>query len=180
LVEQAWLEYRKQLLSTIRAKVDTASDAEDILNEIFVKLLMAVNRDKPPRNMGAWLYQVTKNSIVDYYRSKKYFEHLSENPIQEHQQADAIKSISKCMLPMIRALPENYQQALILAEIEGYKYKDVATELDLTLSAVKSRILRGRKILYGSILSCCELKRDHKNKIIDYDVKTNSSCGNCE
>ena len=179
-VDQAWLEYRTKLLAFIRAKVETAEDAEDILNDVFSKLVKVASENKSPGNLGPWLYRVTKNRIVDYYRSKERFEQLPEDLAEEHEKADAIKSISKCMLPMIQALPENYQRPLMLSEIEGQKYKEVANELHLTLSAVKSRILRGRKILYGSILACCEINRDNTGKVIDYEVKLGSSCGDCE
>jgi len=178
-IDKAWLEYNKQLLDYIRAKVDTYEDAEDILNDVFTTLVTVVSVNPPPGNIGPWLYHVTKNRIVDYYRSKRRFEQLPDELAQEYPQIDAIKSISKCILPMIRALPENYEQVLVLSEIEGHKYKDVATELGLTLSAVKSRILRGRKILYGSILACCEIKHSKTGKIVDYGVKPSSSCGNC-
>jgi RNA polymerase sigma-70 factor (ECF subfamily) len=178
-VEQAWFEYQQKLLSYISAKVDTRADAEDILSEVFSKLAKRVSVNKSPENIGPWLYHVSKNQIVDYYRSKSNFEDLPDDLTQEGHQADAIKSLSKCMLPMIRALPESYQQPLMLSEIEGCKYKDVATELGLTLAAVKSRILRGRKMLHGNILTCCELKRSHQGKISDYGVKTSSSCSNC-
>ena len=178
-VEHAWLEYRKKLLAFIRAKVETSEDAEDILNDVFSKLVKVASENKYPDNLVPWLYHVTKNRIVDYYRSKGRFEQLPEDLAEDHEKADAIKSISKCMLPMIQALPENYQQPLMLSEIEGQKYIEVANELHLTLSAVKSRILRGRKLLYGSILACCEIRRDNTGKVIDYEVKPGSSCGNC-
>ena len=179
LVDQTWLEYRKKLFSFIRTKVETTEDAEDILNDVFLKLLKVSGENKSPGNLGSWLYRVTRNRIVDYYRSQKRFEQLPENLAEEHEKPDAIKSFSKCLLPMIRALPENYQQLLMLSEIEGKKYKELAKELDLTLSAVKSRILRGRKMLLGSILACCEISHDRAGNIIDYEVKSGSSCGDC-
>jgi len=179
-IEQAWLEYRKKLLTFILAKVDTPEDAEDILNDVFSTLVKIALENKYPDNLAPWLYHVTKNRIVDYYRSKQRFEQLPEDLAEEHEKADAIKSISKCMLPMIQALPENYQQPLVLSEIEGQKYKEVANELNLSLSAVKSRVLRGRKLLYGSILACCEIRRDNAGKVIDYEVKLGSSCGDCD
>jgi len=178
-VEQAWLEYRKKLLAFIRARVETSEDAEDILNDVFSKLLKLASENNYPGNPAPWLYHVTKNRIVDYYRSKERFEQLPEDLAEEYEKPDAIKAISRCLRPMIQALPENYQQPLMLSEIEGQKYKEVANELHLTLPAVKSRILRGRKLLYGSILACCEIKRDGHGKVMDYEVKSSSSCGDC-
>jgi RNA polymerase sigma factor (sigma-70 family) len=70
-VEEAWLEYQRQLLSFIRFKVEKSEDAEDILNDIFAKLTKISNENAIPENISSWLYRVTKNSIVDYYRAKK-------------------------------------------------------------------------------------------------------------
>ena len=92
------------------------------------------------------------------------------------EQSNAIQELSKCMLPMIKALPETYQQALLLSEIEEKTHKEVATSLGLTLPAVKSRILRGRKILHKSMASCCTLHRNKLNKVVDYTPKTVDFC----
>lgn len=178
-VEQAWLEYRKKLLLFICAKVDSTEDAEDILSDVFSKLLNTSVNNEPPRNLGAWLYYVTKNRIIDYYRAKKPLEQLPEDLAEEHEDIDTIAALSKCMLPMIRALPENYRQALILSEIEGKKYKDVAVELNLTLSAVKSRVLRGRALLHGSILSCCRIDCDSTGKVVKHESNSGNSCSDC-
>ena len=72
-VEAAWLEYQHQLFSFIRAKVETPEEAEDILSDVFAKLTQAVNKNAMPDNLSSWLYHVTKNRIVDYYRAKRRF-----------------------------------------------------------------------------------------------------------
>ncbi len=76
-VETAWFEYRKKLLSFTRSKVATLDDAEDILSDVFAKLAKVSLEGRAPDKLSAWLYRVTKNSIVDYYRAKKTTEPLS-------------------------------------------------------------------------------------------------------
>ncbi len=146
-VEKAWVEYQPQLLSFIRKKVATSEDAEDILSDVFVRLA-TTTKSAIPDNLSSWLYHVTKNRIVDYYRSQKKFEQLPNDLEEESENISAIQQLSKCMLPMIKALPKTYQQSLLLSEVEGKKYKEVAIELSLSVSAVKSRILRGREKLH--------------------------------
>jgi RNA polymerase sigma-70 factor (ECF subfamily) len=180
LVDKAWLMYQRKLLSFIRSKVDTVEDTEDILNDIFVKLTQTANDNAIHGNVSSWLYRVTKNRIVDYYRAKKRFEPLPEDLSGEGEDTNIIRKLSNCMLPMIRALPETYQQPLILSEIEGKKYKEVATELDLSLSAVKSRILRGREKLHKSMASCCAIHRNDAGEILDYEQKSDVFCKDCE
>lgn len=179
-VEQAWQEYQRKLISFIRSKVDTLEDAEDILNDVFAALIKKTGNDDTLDNVASWLYRVTRNRIVDYYRAKKKFEELPEDLASESVDTNIIGQLSRCMLPMIKALPEAFQQPLILSEMEGKKYKQVADELGLTLSAVKSRILRGREKLHKSLVSCCTLYRDNAGKIMDYEQKMTNSCNDCE
>ena len=179
-VEQAWQDYRRKLISFIRSKVDTSEDAEDILNDVFVSLIKKTGDNETPDNIASWLYSVTRNRIVDYYRAKKSYVELPEDLASESADAGIIEQLSSCILPMIRALPESFQQPLILSEIEGKKYREIADELALSLSAVKSRILRGREKLHKSLVSCCILYRDNAGKLVDYDQKAGKSCGDCE
>jgi len=178
IVESAWRAYQQKLLSFIQTKVGTYEDAEDILNEVFMKLLK-VNESNSPENVSAWLYHVTKNSIVDYYRAKKSFSPLPDDLSIESDDINAVKQLSKCMIPMIQSLPDTYQETLLLAEISEKKYKDIAVELNLTLSSVKSRILRGRKLLIKSMARCCTLYRNGIGDIVDYEQKTTNDCGRC-
>ncbi|MBQ0799188.1 MAG: RNA polymerase sigma factor SigZ [Porticoccaceae bacterium] len=179
-VEQAWQEYQRKLGSFIRSKVDTSEDAEDILNDVFVSLVKETGDNHAPDNIASWLYRVTRNKIVDYYRAKKRFEELPEEFASESAGTNVIEQLSSCMLPMIEALPKTYQQALILSEIEGKKYKEVADELGLTLAAVKSRVLRGREKLHKSMLNCCTFYRNNAGNIVDYEQNGANFCNDCE
>jgi RNA polymerase sigma-70 factor (ECF subfamily) len=173
-VEQAWTDYQKQLFSFIRSKVNTAEDAEDILNDVFLRLTKTANKDPLPNPISGWLYQVTKNRIVDYYRAKKHFDPLPTELAIEAQETTTIKQLSNCILPMIHALPEHYQRPLFLSEIEGKKYKEIAIELKLSVSAIKSRILRGRAKLLKSMTNCCTLYHNKTGEVIDYETKNRS------
>ena len=76
-------------------------------------------------------------------------------------------------------MPETYQYPLMLSEIEGKKYKEVAVDLGLSVSAVKSRILRGREKLQKSMINCCTIYRNDTGETIDYEQKIDSSCADC-
>jgi RNA polymerase sigma-70 factor (ECF subfamily) len=180
IVEQAWQDYQRKLIAFIRSKVDTSEDAEDILNDVFASLVKKTGENDTPDNIASWLYRVTRNRIVDYYRAKKRFEELPEDLASESVDTNIVGQLSDCMLPMIKALPMTYQQPLILSEIEGKKYKEVADELDLTLSAVKSRILRGRKKLHKNMIRCCTFYRDNTGNIMDYEKNKADFCNDCD
>lgn len=177
-IEKAWQDYEKKLSSYINSKVAIREDAEDILNDVFERLTKAVAKDSIPENISSWLYSVAKNKVIDYYRTRKSFQQLSDDSSNENinEASNIIQELSKCMLPMIQALPETYQKPLMLSEIEGKNYKEVAFELSLSVSAVKSRILRGRKQLYSSMISCCTMYQNDSGETIDYEHNLSNFC----
>ncbi len=177
-VTHAWQTYQKQLLSFVRGKVNKHEDAEDILNDVFVSLIKKADAQDMPKHVAGWLYHVTKNKIIDYYRTHKTFEALPEDLVAESKSEEqhSVGQLSHCLTPMIKDLPDIFQQVLMLSEIEGKTNKVVAEELGLSLSAVKSRILRGRKKLNQSILNCCTLYRNKAGEVVDYEQKINGYC----
>jgi len=177
-IKQAWLDYQQQLANFIHSKVASSQDAEDIVNDVFTKLITQSTEKKLPDNISAWLYQVARNNIVDYYRSKKQFESLPDDLVIDDENSLSYE-LSGCLLPMIKALPEDYQQVLILSELEGKKYKEVADILGLSLSAVKTRALRGRAKLKQDILRCCTIFYNKAGSIVDYEQKMSNSSNNC-
>jgi len=180
IVEDAWLAYQKQLSLFIRSRVGSHEDTEDILNDVFSKLARQTEEKKVSGSIAAWLYRVTRNSIVDYYRSKKEFEELPEELTEEAKDKSAISQLSKCMLPMIRTLPETYRQPLLLSEIEGLSNREVSAALGISLAALKSRILRGRQKLHGKLVNCCTLYHNDAGKMVDFEQNSAEGCGGCE
>jgi RNA polymerase sigma-70 factor (ECF subfamily) len=179
LIEHAWLEYQQQLLSFVRTKVDSTEDAEELVNDVFLKLTKMINNDTIPQHISGWLYRVTKNHIVDYYRSRKDLVPVSDDLTEAHEESNIIQQLSHCLLPMLKDLPDIYQQPLHLSEIEGKQYKQIATELNLTVPAIKSRILRGRKKLLKSMTHCCTLYQNDKGETVNYEKKPESTCHHC-
>lgn len=186
--EQAWQLYQSKLLSFIQSRVNSAEDAEDILHDVFASLISSDNNMHRPDNLTAWLYQVTRNRIVDYYRANSKTEMLAEdiadllpvNQTTDNAGTELFSQLSGCLLPMIKTLPPTYQLPLILAEIEGKKYKQVADELELSLPAVKSRILRGRQMLHKSLLSCCTFYQNKAGHITAFEQKSSNTCNSCD
>ena len=180
VLEQAWTAYQTQLFKFIRSRVDNSADAEDILNDVFEKLMQQTAANKVPDSIASWLYRVTKNAIVDYYRSSRKFDELPDDISVAPNENSAYEQLSRCMLPMILALPDSYQRPLMLSEIEGMKNSEVANQLDLSLAAVKSRISRGRAKLYRSLVQCCTIHRNNTGKVVDFEQKSLADCIDCE
>ena len=178
-IESAWLDYQQRLLSFIQSRVDSIADAEDIRNNVFTKLVTLSNQDQFPDNVSAWLYRVTRNQIVDYYRVKKPTQELPEDLQHEQPDKGHFQELSQCMVAMIESLPEEYQQVLIRSEINQQKQQQVADDLGLSLAATKSRIQRGRRLLKDSVTRCCSMVTNSDGSIVDYVQKSVTDCGDC-
>ena len=179
-VEKIWLEYHARLLGFIRSRVNNEAVAEDILQNVFVRIHTGIDRLKQENSLGSWLYQITRNTIIDYYRSHKSMEELPESLVAPDLESTekARQDIESCLEPMIQNLPDKYRQALVLSEIENLPQKAVAEIQGLSLSGAKSRIQRGRALLKEMMLDCCYFEFDQLGNLVDYEVKSDS-CDRC-
>lgn len=171
-LEESWNEYRDKLLVFIRIRVGSHEDAEDILANIFLKLAKQSEQARIPNKLPNWLYRTTANAIIDYYRVKKPHDTLPDDLKEERPDLPAISTLSDCIVPIIGELPDNYKLPILRSEIEGKTHRQVADELNLSLSAVKSRILRGRKKLKELMAKRCSFYFDESGQLLDYKEKS--------
>ncbi|MGC6174002.1 RNA polymerase sigma factor SigZ [Lacrimispora sp. 38-1] len=179
-----WDEFSVPLRIFIKRRINNEQDVEDVLQNVFMKIYNNINKLEKLNNIHAWVYTVTKNTIIDYYRMQKhdsYLNELSEDiAICENlDEKTTINEISHCLIMMIQYLPEKYKQALTLTEIENVTQKQLADKAGLSVSGAKSRVQRARELLKEEFLSCCNLEIDGRGNIIDYEVK-NLECNYCK
>ena len=127
-------------------------------------------------NVRSWLFQIAHNTIADYYRKNK--RRISTDSFEdeiEESEASAFKDAAEFILPMVNLLPEAYAVPLRMSDVEGMKLNDVATELDLGLSAVKQRVSRGRKMLKDLFTECCLMELDDQGRLVSFDIRPD--CG---
>jgi len=171
-IDQIWRDYHGRLLSFIRRRVG-ADLAEDILHDVFVKVHSRLDTLADANRVQSWLYQIARNTIIDYHRTHKNAEPLPDEMAQqqEHDDDEEWRELGKCLLPMIERLPEGYREAILLSEIDGLPLKEVARRLNLSLPGAKSRVQRGREKLRNIFLDCCNFKFDCRGKPIDWSPR---------
>ncbi|WP_428625266.1 RNA polymerase sigma factor SigZ [Sedimenticola sp.] len=176
-IEDVWNKYHANLLAFIRKRVNDEVAAEDILQDIFVRVYSRIDTLENRSRFESWLYQITRNAIIDFYRSHKSLDELPE--WLEQPQIDSEETnrqeLSLCLAPMIQQLPEKYRHAVQLSEIEGRTQKEVAEVENISLSGAKSRVQRGRLLLKEMLHDCCKVEINAKNQIVDYIKKTGDS-----
>lgn len=180
--DRLWEEFSIPLKNYIKRRINNNQDVEDILQTVFIKIYTNINNLNETNKLYAWIYTITRNTIMDYYRNKNLessIECLPEDYFNEEYEENNLNfEISQCLKTMIQFLPEKYKQAIILTEFENLTQKELANKMGLSISGAKSRVQRARVLLKNMLQDCCSLELDHRGNIIDYKInnKDNKYC----
>lgn len=174
-VKHIWTEFSSELYRYINSKVNNKYDSEDILQDIFIKIYENIDKVDDQSKLKSWIYRITKNTIIDYYRKKKDISidiKEFEKGLEEDNSSDNMnEEISKCLEKMIFELPKKYQEVIELYDTKGMKHKEISEKLDITISCSKMRVQRGKAKLKEILLECCDFEVDAFGNIIDYKKK---------
>jgi len=177
--ENIWHEYHMKLTSFIRSKV--AEDmVDDLIQDVFMKIHTRIDSLKEGAKIESWLYQITRNTIIDHYRSKRTTEKLPDwiEQAQPEEEETIKKELLLCLEPMIKELPNKYRKAVQMSEIENKTQQEVAVLEGISLSGAKSRVQRGRVLLKTMLHDCCQFEMNEDNQIVDYE-KRDQDCKFC-
>jgi RNA polymerase sigma-70 factor (ECF subfamily) len=174
-----YAELRVSLLAFLRKHTGDAQAAEDLLHDVVVKAL-AAGRDEAhaPQNLTGWLYAVARNAAMDYHRRHRPTDELPDDVAAEPlDEAEAARiELANCLRPMAERLPSTYRDTLIAAEFDGLPLASVAEAQGLSLSAVKTRASRGRKLLQEELVQCCRVALSNSGQVLDYDTAAAAQC----
>jgi len=177
--ENIWREYHEKLKDFIKHRVSDQM-ADDILQEVFLKIHSRIDSLKESAKLESWLYRITRNTIIDHYRSKtpdKPLPRWIAQPLPDDEEI-VRGELSVCLEPMIKELPDKYREAIRHSEIENKPQKEVAELEGISLSGAKSRVQRGRALLKIMLHECCEIEVNRNNQLIGYRKKTRE-CDYC-
>ncbi len=178
---EIWNNMNKQLFGFVNKKVKNADLAKDIIQDVFLKIFTKIDTLKEKDKIVSWIYQITRNEINTYFRKTK--QTTEDNSLVELEEIEENFTVefSKCVNPMIDALPDKYKQAIVLSEIEGVSQKDLAKTLEISYSGAKSRVQRGREMLKNLLQQCCSVSSDKYGNITEYNSENcANSCTNSE
>ncbi len=169
-VEAMWERYSRRLLDFIRSRVGDEAEAEDILQEVFIRVHRALCCQAEWNRPDAWIYQIARNLIVDHYRRRRGLAEIPESLPAEPDapEMDAHEELATSLKELVDTLPELYRQALLLSEYQGLSQAEVAQRLGISLSGAKSRVQRARQKLREMLLSCCHFVLDRRGRVMEY------------
>lgn len=175
-VESVCDRFAGNLKRFIVSRVGDEPTAEDILQDVFLKIHAQLERLKDTSKLEAWVYQITRNAIIDHHRRSRESLELPETLVAEGQDehGDGI-DLKPTVKRMVESLPEPYRHALMLTEFEGLSQVELAERIGISLSGAKSRVQRAREKIRQMLLECCHLEFDRRGKIIECQPR----CGCC-
>jgi RNA polymerase sigma-70 factor (ECF subfamily) len=198
--EAVWSEFSGRLRAFIARRVRHPEDADDLLQEVFLRIHRSSGTLADADRLPAWLFQITRNVLIDHYRSTaarhRHTGGQREGP-EEEPPADAAGAISgaadapspgddardeeelaTCLVPMLERLPEPYREAVRLTGLDGVPQVVAAERLGLSASGMKSRVQRGRRLLRDLVLRCCEVDFDRRGGVASYRSRVDGEgCG---
>ena len=165
------MEYMPSLYSAALRMTRSSADAEDLVQETYLKAYRAYDRFQEGTNLKAWLYKILTNTFINSYRAKQRRPQLSDVEDVEDlylfrrlggaEGAMAGRSAEDEVIDLftdtevkeaLESLPDTFRMAVLLADVEGFSYKEIAEIMDVPVGTVMSRLHRGRKALQKALM----------------------------
>lgn len=192
--EELWQLVRDGLRAFIAKRVSDHGHIDDILQDVFERVLRQMDSVKDSSRIIAWVYQITRNTIIDYYRKPGK---QRETPVGLNAEIEALVEVfpgsdsmgqdepggvhaelAGCLRPMIERLSKDYREAIALVEFDGLTQQAAARRLGISLPGMKSRVQRGRKLLRRMLDDCCQIELDRRGGVVDFHSRQDG-CDPC-
>lgn len=176
---EALLATRTRLGAFVGRRVPAGVDPEDVVQEVLARLLERAT-EVPPGGVEAWAVTTARNAIVDLLRRRRPVSLEEASVVAPGEDPDGA-DLAACLRPLLDQLDP--QDRWILEEVDagGRSQTELARELGLAPSTVKSRVQRARQRLRGIIERCCEVELDGRGRPIDARRRAPGSCeGGCD
>ena len=180
--EAVWTEFHANLLRFVTSRVRNPADAEDVVQRVFLQVHRALPTLRDVDRLPAWLYQMTRRVIIDFYRTPA---HTREQALDDDveltdevpDEPTALAELSTCLGPLMANLSTADQETLQLIEFQGVSQVDAARQLGVSVSGMKSRVQRARTRLRSAVETCCRIELDRRGGLAAYEPRDCDSCG---
>ena len=172
------LEMAPRLRAFLRRRVRDDATADDLTQDTLLKVYRSRSALRDGTRLQSWLYRVARTTLIDHYRRQKPMEDLPTAIAGENRtELEAMRAaIGASMQRFLEELPEAYREPVRLAELDGLPLAKIALRMNLSLTAVKSRVRRGRQMLKAKLQACCRFEFDRLGQVIGYERRKLLCC----
>lgn len=180
-----WQELDAKVRPFVARRVRRTEDVDDVVQDIFVKLQRGLPELRDEDRFGPWVYRVARNAIADYRRSSVRHPSAATPAVDEDAAADvageddAEPELVPYVAAFVAMLPSPYREALTLTELQGLSQKDAAEMLGISVSGMKSRVQRGRRLLRETFEACCAIALDARGHVIACEPRPDGPLPGC-
>lgn len=169
----AWSAHEADLRGYLRHRLGDPQDAEDLLQEVFLKALRQGQRFCAVTNARAWLFQVTRNALADRLRLARNHVPLPDDlPTPPRDGSAPVEDLAQCLPRVLAELSEPDCLALTLCDIEGQPQQVLADRIGISLPGAKSRLQRARVRLQRRLVDACQVRFDETGKVCCFNPWT--------
>lgn len=179
-----WDAFAPPLRAFLARRVPAGVEADDLLQDVFLRVVKHVDSLRSTERPEAWLFQIARNALRDSLRARQRKDGRTD-PLEIDLPADvgisavpeSEEELAPCLTPMIGRLPEPYRTAIELTSVQGLTQAEAARQAGISLSGMKSRVQRGREQLRQMLVRCCEISVDVRGGVSDFQLRSADACG---
>ncbi len=149
-----YTEYRDRVLGYIRARVNNRDDAEDLCQDVFEKVFRAADRyDSEKAAPGTWIYAITRNAVIDYFRRNRPAEELPEDLASDELPEDAVMqtALLDALAAALEKLPDELADIVVARYYDRLPLTEIAERLGMSYGIVKLRHNKALKLLRAAL-----------------------------
>ena len=154
--DEIWNSFNKQLYAFIFKRVKDSDVTNDILQDVFLKIHSKLGSLRSESKLKSWLYQITRNTIVDHFRNlQPGTETELVNLAEDEPDNNIYLAAEGCLRKFLNHIPPEQKEAIEQVYYQNISQKELAEKLDISYSALKSRVQRGKHRLEELLRECC-------------------------
>lgn len=172
----AWGELVERLRAFV-ARRAPASDVDDLVQEVLVRIHRRGGELRDDERFGPWVYRIARNAVVDHHRRRATRPVVGDAvDVAAPDGDDEEPMLLRCVAPFVARLPTPYREAVTLVDLQGMTQQEAADAVGLSLSGMKSRVQRGRRLLRAEFDACCAVALDARRRVIDAAPRSSCRC----
>jgi RNA polymerase sigma-70 factor (ECF subfamily) len=164
-----WRDFAPDLRRFLRRQVRDDALADDLLQDVFLRVHLHLARLRAPERVAPWLYRIARNLVIDHARRQAVRDNLAAEPEarDDGPEPSPETQLAAWMMREVARFPAPYREALTRVDADGQCTADVARALGLSTPGVKSRVQRARRRLAQATDRCCAVELDRHGRVVD-------------